>query len=220
MVNSKSPFMNFLRDWGLWLVQLIPAVRKRLELGARVYGPTRYTYSDGMGFIAELGGGVSFAQSFCVEVGQKEQSRVQFTDDVIFAPHKNNMFQIVVLLNDIDQVANAQAQLNGLNATCSHLSPKEATYFVHRKAAGSSVATDVQGHGRIFRVASAGEFSHSDLNTGRPEPEGYREDDMWRGFKHKTFVILRLDRFVFAACKDRKELEMVARKMDELFPSH
>lgn len=204
MVKSKSPFMNFLRDWGLWS-NLAPESMALLGTSTRM-----------VWVLAELGGGVSFAQSFCVELGvQKEQSRVQFTDDVIFAPQKNNMFQIVVLLNDLDQVANAQAQLNGLNSICSHLSPKEATYFVQRKAAGASVATkEVQSHGRIFRVASAGEFSHSDLNTGRPEPEGYREDDMWRGVKHKTFVILRLDRFVFAACNDRKELEMMARRMD------
>ncbi|KAI5456872.1 hypothetical protein BGZ63DRAFT_365917 [Mariannaea sp. PMI_226] len=221
MVNSKNPFMIFVRDWGFWVMQLIPTVRKRLELGPRAYGPAGYKYSDGMSFVSELGGGVSFAQSFCVKLGGlKDRARVQFTDDVIFSPRKKNMFQIVVLLDDLNRVAHAQAQLNGLDLICSHLSPEEATFFIKRKGPNAMVATgDAYNNSRVFRVASAAEFSDSDLSAGRPEPEGYREDDMWRGVKHRSFVILRLDRFVFAACNDRKELEMAARRLEELFPS-
>ena len=221
MVNSKNPLMIFLRDWGFWVAQLIPAVRRRLELGARIYGPAKYKYSDGMGFMEELGGGVSFSQSFCVKVGvHMEHARVQFTDDVIFAPQKKSLFQIVVLLNDLAQLTDAQAQLHGLSSICSHLSPEEATYFLPQNIPSAGMATkEFEGDGQLFRVASATEFSHSDLSTGRPEPEGYREDDMWRGVKHKTFVVLRLDRFVFAACSGRTELEKMARRMARLFPS-
>lgn len=220
MVNSKNPVITLLRDWGLWLVQLIPTVRKKLELGARAYGPAGYKYADGMGFVAELGGGVSFAQSFCVELeGHEENGRVQFTDDVIFAPEKKKMFQVVVLLDGLDQVPNAQAQLDGLDSICSHLSTEEATYFIQRKTLSANTVTkEVQSGAGVFRTASAIEFSESDLSAGRPEAEGYREDDMWRAVKHKTFAIVRLDRFVFAACNGRTELEMAARKMAEIFP--
>ncbi|KAH7231993.1 hypothetical protein B0J15DRAFT_517711 [Fusarium solani] len=220
MVNSKNPVITLLRDWGLWLVQLIPTVRKKLELGARAYGLAGYKYADGMGFVAELGGGVSFAQSFCVELeGDKENGRVQFTGDVIFAPEKKNMFQVVVLLDGLDQVPNAQAQLDGLGSICSHLSTEEATYFIQRKTLSANTVTkEVQSGAGVFRTASAIEFSESDLSAGRPEAEGYREDDMWRAVKHKTFAIVRLDRFVFAACNGRTELEMAARKMAEIFP--
>jgi hypothetical protein len=220
MVNSKNPLMIFLRDWGFWLAQLIPRVRQQLELGPRAPGPVRYQYSDGMGFIPQLGGGVSFSQSFCIKLGVPK-AQVKFTDDIIFAPQKKSLFQIVVLLNEPDEVDNAQAQLSGLSSICSHLSPEEATYFVPRNLPGlnTAVTKELEKSGRIFRIASAAEFSNSDLSAGRPEPEGYREKDMWNVVKHKTFVILRADRFVFAACNKRTELEMVARKMAELFHS-
>ncbi|CAM1509221.1 Fc.00g029600.m01.CDS01 [Cosmosporella sp. VM-42] len=217
MVNSRNPFAIFVRDWGFWLLQLVPAWKRRLELGPRADGPTIYRYADGMVFMPELGGGVAFAQTYCVELGSGPgNEQVHFTDDVIFGGNKGKLFQIAVLLDNVKQVEPARSALDGLDQICPLLAPQEATFLVRRRSEASSLLDYKAGAARVFRSATAEEFANSSLCTKRPAPRGYKEYDMWRVVKNKAYVIVRQDRFVFAACSTRVEIERAATRLTEL----
>lgn len=69
-----------VRDWYLWLVQLVPSWKRHLQLGQRKDGLIRYVHSEGMPFLPELNGGLNLPQIFCKDMNGK----VFFTDDVIF----------------------------------------------------------------------------------------------------------------------------------------
>ena len=218
MVNSKNPWAIFVRDWGLWLLQMIPSWKRWLELGPRAQGPTIYQYADGMVFMPELGGGVSFAQTYCVKLGSAPgRGQVQFTDDVIYGENKGGIFQIIVLLDDASQVESAQRDLNGLDQLCPLLPSQKATFFVLRGREFSTLPASKVGVDRLYRSATAEEFANSGLCNNRPAPRGYKEDGMWQSVKHKRYVIVRLDRFVFAACNTRNELERAASRLAELW---
>lgn len=219
MVNSKNPLQNFVRDWGLWLVQLVPSWKQRLELGPRADGPIRYNHSTGMPFLPELDGGSSFPQTYCR--GLPQRSRVQFTDDVIFANGKNEIFQIVVLLSRLDQLKDAMNDLFVIGQTSDRLSPREATYFIPRTSSSAPLNDegDDQSDNKIFRTATVDEFAECDLCLGRPRPRDYNEFLMWQSVAGKRFVILRPDRFVFAACNTGAELKQAISRLAALFPS-
>lgn len=220
MVNNKSPFVIFFRDWGFWLLQLIPSIRKKLQLGARSYRPTQYQYEPGMAFLPEMGGGCSFAQAFCVELlDHGHGDSIQFTDDVIFASAKTKLFQIVILADNLTEAKHAEMEMKGIDERCSHLSPTEATVLVRRRTMGERSATHSLGACNVFRTATAREFEQSSLCEGRPEPRGYSEETIWEGVKSRRYVIVRHDRFVFAACDTRGELAAAAERLEALFPT-
>ncbi|KAJ5593870.1 monooxygenase [Penicillium hispanicum] len=210
MVNAKSLVHIFIRNWGLWLLQLVPSWKHWLELGPRGDGPAQYTHSPEMPFLPELGGGLCFPQTYCIAVSQKGE--VQFTDDAIFA-NKAKMFQLVVLLNDLGEVETARDDLKDIHPS-SLLSPDEATFFIPRTRCQGD---DTVHPGRsVFRTATGDEFARSRLCTGRPIPQGYNETLMWQSVGGKRYVILRLDRFVFAACR-KAELKQAATQLTEWF---
>jgi hypothetical protein len=215
MVTSKSPVQILIRNWVLWFLQLIPSVKRWLELGPRSDGPIRYTHLVGMPFLPEFHGGSSFPQTYCV--GLQKGSRIQFTDDVIFAEEKTKNFQIVVLLNSIDQLTPAANDLHELDRISWNLSPEEATFFIPRKCLSSSSKTS--GNERLFRSATSDEFAQSELALGRPPPRGYIEDIMWQSTFRKRYVILRFDRFVFAICNTKDELRQAAKSLADYLPS-
>lgn len=57
----------------------------------------------------------------------------------------------------------------------------------------------------------------SPLCLNRPEPRGYNEDLLWDSLSGKKYVILRADRFVFAACDSGDELKNVASRLKTMF---
>lgn len=224
MVNTRNPLTIFLREWALWLAQLVPGCRRRLGWGPRGSGLPRYEFAEGMDFVPGLGGGALFPQSFCVGLGGRgEGGSVGFTDDAIFAPRKSKMFQIVVLLEDLDGVANAREDLAVIDGACRHLSGDEATMFVPRSRIGAphivEDAAAASKYDQVFRTATAEEFESSPLSRGRPEARGYNEMALWDGAGcQKRYIILRFDRYVFAACSGRAELQEAAGKLKEMFP--
>lgn len=221
MVNSKDPWKIALRDWGLWLLQMIPAIKRWVELGPRMAGRMQYKYEPGMAFMPELCGGAMFSQSFCTSLHNLDgqQPNVSFSDDVIFSDGKQGLFQIVVLMETpFGGVKAYQDTLRGLDKISPHLHPAEASFFVRNEADLAYSDKSSADDGQIFRIATAEEFASSPLCSGRPYPHGYREDDMYVGVRWNKFVIVRSDRFVFAACNTRKELETAARRLGELFP--
>jgi hypothetical protein len=218
LVNSTNPVQNFIRDWALTVMQLIPSVKHQLELGPRREGPVRYIHSGGMPFLPSLHGGISFPQTYCTEL-VKPGNRVRFTDDVIFSKEKTKLFQIVVLLDNPEQALPATQELNGIDGISDgHLSAEEAALLV--QASKCLPNDDYSNFDDIwlFRTASAEEFKQSDLCVGRPEPHGYNESQIWQVLPGKRFIIVRHDRFVYAACATRAELVEAAKSLAETLP--
>ncbi|KAJ5797374.1 monooxygenase [Penicillium pulvis] len=213
MVNGNGRVQSFLRDWGLRLLQFVPSWKHKIERGPRGEGATRYVHSPGMPFMPELDGGAYFPQTYCI--GLQRDSVVQFTDDVIFAS-RGEPFKIVVLLDNPSEFDAATRDLDGLNRSRG-LSQGETTFFVPR-AKCTGILDQVPGdecQRRLFRTASADEFSQSPLCTSRPAPYGYDESLMFK--TGKRYVILRFDRFVYALCDTKAELEKAATQISEMF---
>jgi hypothetical protein len=227
MVNTKSSLQGFFRDWALWSMQLIPSWKHWLERGPRAEGPIWYTHEAGMPFLPGMKGGVCFAQTYCVSLSNTSADAhvsptVQFTDDAIFAPDKRSLFQLVVLLPDFDALAKTLTQFDELNpshTTSALFSYSEATLFIPRTSIHDSSTTHIPDAiaDRVYRTATAEEFAQSNLCRGRPLPRGYNEDLMWESMAGKQFVVMRPDRFVFAACDTVAELDVAVRNVERMF---
>ncbi|KAH8433016.1 putative monooxygenase [Aspergillus melleus] len=216
LVSSKNPVQNFIRDWALWGMRFIPSLEYRLQLGPRLEGPVQYAHVAGMPFLPGFNGGVYFPQIYCMELGTPEPD-VLFTDDVIFAQGKEKLFQIVVLLGSSAELSSAMADLEGIHRISGgHLGAKESTILLPASTKESS--EHCTGDPTIYRAATADEFAQSELCSGRPTPRDYDASQVWRMFRSKRYVVVRPDRFVYAACATRAELEQAARGIVELFP--
>ncbi|SCO90055.1 uncharacterized protein FRV6_14183 [Fusarium oxysporum] len=216
-VTESSNAKVFIRDWYLWLIQLIPSWKHWLQLGNRRDGMIRYQWQEGMGmaFLPRLGGGRNFPQVYAVRITNTPQNeQVFFTDDIIFSPEKKGLFQVVVILQHLKNAGEIETALHGLQGISNGaLRDSEATVFVDNTRAAPC---DLEGR-HIYRVATAAEFADSPaLIAGRPEPKGYDPHRMSKETNNNTFVILRPDRFVFAACNTRSDLIHVAQMLRKL----
>ncbi|KAK0929687.1 hypothetical protein LTR29_016940 [Friedmanniomyces endolithicus] len=208
MVNTKNPITILISDWSLWFLQMIPPVRRWIESGPRANGRTRYTYPAGLPFLPERGGGVLFSQTFCLPLVTDDSNCMAFTDDVIFTGKKQRLFQLVVLTSgDLNELRRLKAELGSLRTVCARLDTDEATFFIQRRFVPAHRTADDARISNTYRTATADEFERSPLCIGRPKVRDYKENDMWEGVKHKAVVILRPDRFVFAAVDTSEELE-------------
>ena len=214
-----------VRDWYLWAIQLVPSWKRWLEMGPRSEGMIRYAYEEGVAFLPDYGGGFCFPQVYCVGLAEQQQQQrqterqqVHFTDDVIFASHKRTLFQLVVLCSSLAAARAAHNDLYSLDADSEgELSVAETTYIIHDLHAVADFSSNEPPHSTsLFRIASADEFANSPLCVGRPEPLFYDPHRLWKDAGGKPFIVLRPDRFVFAACKDGVELGVAARELVRL----
>jgi hypothetical protein len=179
----------------------------------------RYKYENGMSFLPEFGGGACFPQIYCAplnkEVEKDKELDVRFTDDVIFAPEKKGLFQIVALLNSSDEVNEAKVCLRDVDALSeSEVLSDEATFLIHDPTAVPSPKLSAG----TFRVATADEFAQIEALCGnRPAPRYYDMYRLKKEVRSKKFVILRPDRFVYAICDTREELNEATRKIPGVF---
>ena len=215
-VTEGNPLRIFLRDWYLWLLQLVPSWKHWLQLGNRREGMTRYRWEDGRGmaFMKDMAGGQNFVQVYAVQLkadGLKQS--VSFTDDIIFAPRKQATFQLVVILQSPVDIVGLETELKDLDQISEKaLLPEETSVFINSTKV-SSMDTDGWD---VWRLASAGEFAQTLLCKGRPEPKNYDPYRMSKEVEGLKFVILRPDRFVFAACNNRTQLRQAAQKLGQL----
>ncbi len=161
-------------------------------------------------FLASSGGGFTLPQVYCVRLGPgTAKPSVEFTDDVIFASSKRKLFQVVVLLESLDQYAQARDGLANLDELSNgELLASEATFIVHNMELRQR---STKGLVNVYRVAAAQEFAaDSDLCGRRPSPLYYDELRMMREAKGMRFLILRPDWIVFAASATPRELERSA----------
>jgi hypothetical protein len=161
----------------------------------------------------EFSGGLCFPQTYCISL--QKNAEVQFTDDVIFA-EKRTPFQLVVLLDHPNERHTAVQDVQSIKAR-SLLCPLEATFFVPRASCASLGDQAGTCEYPLFRSATGDEFARSALCESRPLPRGYQEMLMWQSVKGKRYVLLRFDRFVFAACRDGNELAKAVAHLHQLF---
>ena len=221
---EPSRVKQLLRNWYLWAVQLVPSRKHRLQLGGRVDGMAKYDWSIGMPFLPQYEGGKSFPQVFSAPIDGPAPAIPTFTDDTIFGPEKKGIFQIVALLDSVDQLHNVRGDLAHIKTSdsLSFLDPTEATLILHGEIPAVPQTSPLLGpesaRGNTIRVLSAEEYTaagvtESALKIGfpRPPPLFYDPSRIRKdlGFD-KVYVIVRWDRFVFAACRDRSELQKAA----------
>lgn len=215
-----------LRDCYLSAIQLVPSWKHWLEMGQRRDGMIRYAYEEGFAFSPNYGGGFCFPQVYCVGLGEQQQQQQQgwterqqvyFTDDVIFASHKRALFQVVVLCSSVPAASAAHTDLCSLDADSDgELSAAETTYIINDLHATTTSLSDHLPSTSLFRIASADEFASSQLCVGRPKPMFYDPHRLWKEAGGKPFLLLRPDRFVFAACKDAGEVRAAAGELVRL----
>ncbi|KAH9844686.1 putative monooxygenase [Teratosphaeria destructans] len=224
-VTERDPIKIFLRDTYLWLVQLVPSWRRQLEKGPRAEGMTRYSYEDGMLFLPNLHGGWQFPQVYCTRVtdvvGDVAKAPIYFTDDVIFDVHKRGLLQLVVIIQHPREM-DPSRELSAVDAwSDGHVLASEATHIIQKTAmdlgpSPASQGANSIGRDGVVRLASAEEFAASPLCVGRPEPRYY--DPYWiqTAVEGRRYVLLRKDRFVFAACNDLAELKYALQQLQPM----
>ena len=229
--NEASKLKAFLRNWYLWLIQLVPSWRYDLELGPRKAGMTRYDYIPGAPFLPDYGGGISFPQVFAGPIDQLAPALPMFTDDAIFSKQKRGIFQVVALIDSLEQLQSAQEQVLSLGADYNRddiVSLTETTYIVHNQAHQNAEATLLSalpaGATNIVRVVGAKEYKAVGETTEaiasgfpRPQPLFYEPNRIYKELgKDVAFVIVRWDRIVFARCRNLAELKEALSKVEDV----
>lgn len=210
-VTERSPISIFLRDTYLSFVQLIPSWKRWLEQGARRDGMCRYTHSPGLHFVAELGGGLLLPQVYARSL-VSNNAGIFFTDDMIYAPGKQGLFQLVILLDSTAELSTTlrQLQLLDIEGLSNNLvKPSECVTIIHDLMATLPESQQKEFEGQksqIIRAASGAEFAASTLCKDRPEPRYYQPYRIREEVRGRKFVLVRPDRFVFAACTNIEEL--------------
>jgi len=202
-VTEADPIKVFWREWYLWAVQLVPSWKREIEKGPRAQGMTRYQYSHGLPFLPDLDGGVLLPQVYARNL---KNDAVVFTDDLIFAPSKNGLFQLLILLNTVDELEDSVANIDDVDRLSSGLVlAAESTILVQDVQAKQLKENNAVAS--MARIATADEFAADPILCGnRPRPQYYDPLRLQKEVKGKRFVIVRPDRFIFAVCADRAEL--------------
>lgn len=191
-------------------MQLIPPLRQKLELGPRAEGLPRYKWKDGMPFLPNLAGGVLFPQVYCRSVFSNIDNEVHFTDDVVFKNPSDSLLRMLVIVNSMAEAEAACAELQELDLQAiahGELKLEEVCYLVHNPQLEASTKSTPTFSAQVYRVATVDEFKKSSLFVNRPEPVGY---DMYRirtELQGRRYVLVRPDRFVFAACASGRDLK-------------
>lgn len=173
---------------------------------------TKYRYSEGLPFVKEMGGGLNMPQVFAYDT---KTDKVSFTDDLIFAPGKSGLFQLLIMPDSQQELESMENDLKDISQICSEfLDPKEATILV--QSTDPSITTVNERYvSTIARLAKGEEFAADPaLMKNRPYPTGYDEWRLKREIRGKKFVILRQDRFVFAACDTVADLKKAVDKFE------
>ncbi|KAK6442808.1 hypothetical protein LTR95_000967 [Oleoguttula sp. CCFEE 5521] len=203
-VTNGDPWKAFIRDWMFWGINLIPSWRRCFEKGSRAEGMIRYKYQDGMPFVPDLGRGLNLPQVYVRDLATNE---IVFSDDLIYAQSKAGLFQILLLVDQSDKAHHALKEIDGLSqSTAGRLREDEATVLIHDLKAKYPDA--LSSPANIARIASGEEFAADErLCRNRPAPRHYDPFKIQReAGPRATYIVLRPDRFVYAACATVQEL--------------
>lgn len=212
-VTNGNPFKAFLRDWTLWGMQLVPSWRKQLERGPRDR-MTRYSHEAGMPFLPEFNGGLQLPQVYAWD---SAEGHVVFTDDLLFPLGKKGLFQMLILLDHLGEVTSAlEATQGSSHITGNRVLEEEATVLIHDFQADLPAETIHSTKARVARIATDAEFAaDSDLCRNRAPPDGYDAFRLRREVgKDVRFVVVRPDRFIYAACRTTDELRRSLQRLE------
>lgn len=212
-VTERNPVKAFMRDWSLWLVQMIPSWRRELEKGPRAAGMTRYKHQPGLPFIAGGNGGMLLPQVYTWEF---HSNRVRFSDDLIFTSRKRGLFQLLLTPDSVEEAENLLKDTLGLTKS-TFLRPSEATMLVQSPFVRYSDLSKLSEHGiTVARVATGEEFAADlDLCRNRPHPKYYDLYRIPKDLPGVKVVLVRPDRFVYAACETIREMSDIADRLAE-----
>ncbi|KAJ9603784.1 hypothetical protein H2200_011970 [Cladophialophora chaetospira] len=213
LTTARNPLKIFLRDWSLWMMQLIPAWRHQLELGPRALGMVRYKYTKGMAFLPDMAGGGCLPQVYCRAVCHSTSGKsraVQFTDDVLLNGSRTNaLLRLLVVVENMKEVEESWAELKGINleeASNGEVQASSAMFLIHSLENQQSMPHPDLPLENLYQVATADEFAASDACKNRPYPTGYDMHRIRKDLQEKRYVLVRPDRFVYAACNTGGEL--------------
>jgi hypothetical protein len=181
----------------------------------------RYAYSPGLHFLAELGGGVLLPQVYARAL-VPNMSGIFFTDDVIYAPGKQGLFQLIILLDSTAELFTTLRQLRSLDIdglSNNLVKQSECVTIIHDLMATLPESQQKEfgnQQSQIIRAASGAEFAASMLCKDRPEPRYYEPYRIREEVRGRKFVLIRPDRFVFAACTNIEELSGALRLIEPI----
>jgi hypothetical protein len=140
---------------------------------------------------------------------------VTFTDDVIYHKSKRGFMQLVVLLKSANEISDAKADLQDADTISGgNVLSSEAVFFIDDLNAVLETSWSSESSENIYRIASGEEFARDPiLCRNRPSPIYYDEHRMMKDMKSARYIILRPDRFVFAACHDKQELKVALQRL-------
>jgi hypothetical protein len=203
-VTQSNPTKAFIRDWSLWLIQMVPSWKRELEKGPRAQGMTQYQHQPSLPFLHDSCGGKLLPQVYAWDFATE---RVKFSDDIIFAAGKRGLFQLLLLSPSTEDAKDLVLAAKRLPRN-AFIDAEEATVLIQNEHVQSSQIQLLTSHGlSVARVATGEEFAATpDLCRNRPAPTYYDPYRISKEFKGMTFVVVRPDRFVYAACRTPAEL--------------
>lgn len=203
-VTQSNPVKAFIRDWSLWLIQMVPSWKRELEKGPRAQGMTRYKHQPSLPFLGGGYGGMLLPQVYTWDFASE---RVKFSDDLIFAAGKRGLFQLLLLPASTEDVKDLVVAAKSLPLN-DFINAEEATVLIQNERSQSSQLPCLASHGlSMARVATGEEFAAApDLCRNRPAPKYYDPSRISKEVKGMKFVVVRPDRFVYAACRTSAEL--------------
>jgi hypothetical protein len=222
LTTARNPWKIFVRDWLLWFIQLVPSWRHQLELGPRAYGMGRYTFSNGMAFLPDFAGGRCLPQVYCRSVyplATSDVEGVRFTDDLLLnGPRTGNLLHLLVLVDGLQQAEEAWQELKKLDLSkCSggEVQAESAFFLIHSpgiKTQRANITSDIP-QDSVYRIATAEEFAATELCRNRPYPIGYDAHRIKKDVRGRKYVLVRPDRFVYAACSTGAELSVACDRI-------
>lgn len=144
---------------------------------------------------------------------------MRFTDELIYSADKTGLIQVVVLLNNVDGITEAMHALEGIDKLSNgSVLASEATLITHDfNAQIEKDSNHLTSPERLVRIATGDEFGADPvLCRNRPQPRYYDAFRMKRDLKRPRYVILRPDRFVFAAYYTAEELAEAAEHVPKV----
>ncbi|ETI26137.1 hypothetical protein G647_02914 [Cladophialophora carrionii CBS 160.54] len=210
-VTESDPIKVFIREWYMWAIQLVPSWKRELQKGARAQGMTRYRYTPGLAFLADSVGGLLLPQVYAFNF---RTNKIEFTDDLIFSEDNTGLFQLLVLPDKVAEVEPLTRGLEDINGLSDGLLLAEEATVIIQSTKVSLSAEDVPVQQQLARIAGGDEFAADPvLCKNRPPPIGYDELRLRKEVGGRKYVILRPDRFVFAACDTLAELKETVTKL-------
>ena len=208
-VTEADPFKVFIRDWSLWLMQFVPRWKRHMEKGPRAGGMARYKHQPGLPFLPDGISGLLLPQVYGWNF---RSAQVAFSDDFIFSSSKRGLFQLLLLPDSPREAKELLAAVKKITQLCSgYIITEETSIFIQDHCAQLSqtkaLLDELDPCTSIARVATGEEFAaDATLCRNRPSPQYYDPYRISKEVKGMKYVVVRPDRFVYAACRDGDHL--------------